>query len=67
MTKFWENNSLSIFGITNLTKGLSKTNYRNPHVEVRFILRLMLCFPPILAWTKSYLDQFHRLSTWGFL
>ena len=26
----------------------------------------MLRFPPILAATKSHLDQFHRPSTWGF-
>ena len=28
---------------------------------------LMLFFPPILAGSKSHLDQFHRPSTWGFL
>ena len=27
----------------------------------------MLHFPPILAGSKSHLDQFHRPSTWGFL
>ena len=44
-----------------------KMNIRNLHVEGRFIPRLMLRFPPILAGTKSHIDPFHRPSTWEFL
>ena len=43
-----------------------KGNLKKPDLEVLFIPRLMLRFPPILAGTKFHLEHFHRPSKSGF-